>query len=80
MAEQCVAWLYGKYVPYDGFEDGVSAEVHAIYEPPQVQKLIEITTIFVIMMLGNMLTETLWPTDGRHRFCHTPPRSDERAR
>ena len=36
MAEQCVVWLYSKYVPYDAFEDGTRAEVHAVYEPPQV--------------------------------------------
>jgi len=45
MAEQCVAWLYGKYVPYEGFEDGVSAEVHAIYEPPQMGGIDSVTLL-----------------------------------
>jgi len=36
MAEQCMVWLYGKYVPYDAFPDGVRAEVYALYEPPQM--------------------------------------------
>ena len=36
MAEQCVVWLYGNYAAYDAFEDGVRAEVQALYEPPQM--------------------------------------------
>ena len=35
MAEQCCAFMYGEYKPYEASEHSVKAVVHALYEPPQ---------------------------------------------
>ena len=45
MAEQCVVWLYGHYSDYDAFEDGIRAEVQAVYEPPQMGSVETVTLL-----------------------------------
>jgi len=39
MADQCMAYMFGEYQPYEAYEHGLKATVYALYEPPQTSAI-----------------------------------------